>query len=878
MKLIAIITPKGFQIDFDYNSKGSLSIIEENFIEAYNNNLFKALYELSLENKKSDLSPSMDFLYKISKSITTGLIKNPQIEFARENINFSLDNEEITRLVSICPYIIGSEYLNNHWIELIVSELVEVFKNDIKDFVGTVDEYFSKKGCNLHIPGRIYFHLVESKKEEYPFAFLATYAQLTEIKGKVKHIPLKNALIEYKNDNDQLLRLLATVNKATEKSSFISEIMESGEIFHPLAMSIEDAYTFLKEIPIYEESGILCRIPNWWKQKSNALKLNVSVGNNPSFVGQEALMDFDLNIALGEDTLTKKEIEQLMAENEGLAFLKGKWVEVNHEKLQQVLLAYEQAETLMESKDLSMIEAMKLQLNAHKLLKISEHECDINVTEGQWFDDVLNNLKNPEKINEVSCGNNFNASLRNYQKQGLSWLYYMKQLGLGACLADDMGLGKTIQVIALLNYLKENKKDKSLLIIPASLLGNWEKELIKFAPEIKYYILHSSKTKVSQDYNEDFLKDYQVIITTYTMISKQVWLHDINWDLLILDEAQAIKNAGSIKTKTAKKIKSSFRIAMTGTPIENSLSDLWSLFDFLNSGLLGTSKEFSLLVKQLKENPEGNKNLKKVVSPFILRRIKTDKSIINDLPDKVEMKSFANLTKKQGALYASLVKDLNNKLNDSEGIARKGLILSSLMKFKQICNHPDQYLGENLFIENESGKFARLREICETVYERRERILVFTQFKEMTEPLNEFLETIFHHKGRVIHGGTPVKKRQQIVDDFQGEDYVPFMVLSLKAGGVGLNLTAANHVVHFDRWWNPAVENQATDRAFRIGQKKNVIVHKFITQGTIEEKIDLLMEEKTKLSQEIISTSQENWITEMSNSELLELFKLAIPK
>jgi non-specific serine/threonine protein kinase len=361
------------------------------------------------------------------------------------------------------------------------------------------------------------------------------------------------------------------------------------------------------------------------------------------------------------------------------------------------------------------------------------------------------------------------------------------------------------------------------------------------------------------------------------MLVKYGWLADLPWDALILDEAQAIKNPATKQAKAVKRIQAGCKIAMTGTPIENRLSDLWSLFDFLNQGLLGSAKEFTTFTKQLQGHPEGYGPLKRVVSPFILRRLKTDRAVIADLPDKIEMKSFAGLTKKQAALYADLVADVREKLESTgEGIGRRGLILASITKFKQICNHPDQYLGQQVFDPSESGKFGRLAEICETIYEKRERVLVFTQFKEITGPLQAFLETIFHHRGLILHGGTPVAKRHELVATFQGPDYVPFMVLSIKAGGVGLNLTKANHVIHFDRWWNPAVENQATDRAFRIGQEKNVVVHKFITRGTIEEKIDQLIQEKLQLSQDIVPDQQENWIGDMDNRQLLELFRLSV--
>ena len=313
---------------------------------------------------------------------------------------------------------------------------------------------------------------------------------------------------------------------------------------------------------------------------------------------------------------------------------------------------------------------------------------------------------------------------------------------------------------------------------------------------------------------------------------------------------------------------------MTGTPVENRLSDLWSLFDFVNSGLLGTSKEFKAFSKGLADHPDGYGKLRQMLQPFILRRVKSDKAIISDLPDKIEVKAWAELSKKQLVLYQQVITTISENLENATGIQRKGLVLGALMKFKQICNHPDQYTGTGSYLAKDSGKFKRLEEICTAIYAKRERVLVFTQFKELTEPLACFLAEIFERDGLVLHGSVPVAKRKKIVEAFQDDDYIPFMVLSLKAGGVGLNLTRANHVIHFDRWWNPAVENQATDRAFRIGQQKNVMVHKFISKGTIEEKIDNMLMKKAALADDVVASSGETWLTEMDNAELTELFTL----
>ena len=431
-----------------------------------------------------------------------------------------------------------------------------------------------------------------------------------------------------------------------------------------------------------------------------------------------------------------------------------------------------------------------------------------------------------------------------------------------------MGLGKAVQMIAFLEYHRVHNGGHVLLILPASLIGNWQKEIEKFAPEMTCQILHSSDLKQSEKLQ--IREGGFLYITTYGMSIRLEALKNRKWDCLILDEAQAIKNPGTRQTKAIKAIPAKMRIAMTGTPIENRLSGLWSLFDFLNQGLLGTTKEFTEFTKGLKDNPIGYTKLRKMIQPFMLRRLKTDKSIIADLPDKLEMNANTALSKKQIVLYKQLIEQIAKKLNEVDGIGRKDLVLASIMKFKQICNHPDQYLGREEYKLEHGGKFEQLREICETIYEKRERVLIFTQFREMTEPISDFLSGIFSREGFMLHGGTSVKRRSEMVEQFNEEQYVPYMVLSLKAGGVGLNLTAANHVIHFARWWNPAVENQATDWVFRIGQTKNVMVHKFVTKGTIEEKIDAIIEEKQKLSGDILGASGEQWITEYNNEELLK--------
>lgn len=880
-ELVVQIERDGFALDWqetgeepDNNQLQS----EEDLFHRFRVDPYRALLHLGLSQPAPPMADSMRFLSLIARAYIKVLARTADIEFLRESVTAELTDEENERLLRDAPYMNGAEHLTRGWIEHVWRKLNDAFAREIMAYTGSVANFFASHSPDIQLVGRVFFHLVENKEAEYPFAFLATYSSGVTSGGKSKHLPLKNALIEYKADQNKLLELLSTVNQAAAQSRFIADLVETGEIFHPIGLTGHEAYTFLREIPLYEKSGILCRIPKWWTSKANSLKVTIQVGNRePSRLGVDAIVDFEAGLSMGGDVITADELRKLLSEAEGLAFIKGKWVEVNHEKLKETLDAYEQAQSLMGQAEMSLTEAMRFQLTAATKLDLPKDACEIEITNGEWLNTLVSKLTHPVDNPSLSVGADFRATLRPYQQKGVAWLLSMKALGLGACLADDMGLGKTVQVIALLNAIRSQNPEKTLLIVPASLIGNWTTEISKFAPSLPYYVLHPSENRTSTTLDEEQFAKYDVWITTYGILMKTDWLREVRWHTLILDEAQAIKNPGTKQARAAKQIQAGAKIAMTGTPVENRLSDLWSLFDFLNKGLLGSAKEFSDFTKQLKTDQAGYARLKQVVSPFVLRRLKTDKTVIADLPDKIEMKTFTTLTKRQAALYNALVEEIKQKLSSADrGIERKGLILSSLMKLKQICNHPDQYLGQDMFSESESGKFARLRELCETIYEKRERVLVFTQFKEITNALSEFLETVFHHSGLVLHGETPVAKRKQLVEQFQGHEYVPFMVLSIKAGGVGLNLTSANHVIHFDRWWNPAVENQATDRAFRIGQRKNVVVHKFITQGTIEEKIDALIEEKTKLSREIVPDVQENWITEMDNQQLMDLFRLTI--
>lgn len=836
----------------------------QEWLKNFERDRYYTLYRMGFEEREKDLTATGSYLYLLSNTYLKMLTSLPELELAREQVEVGPTEEQVDSLQQAVPFAIGAEYITEKWIRNIFRKLTEVFAKEIASYEGSVELYLTEKSQHLHVPERIFFHLVESKDESFPFAFLATYATTGE-GGKVKHVPLKYALTEYKNERDKLLALLSCLNRAAEVSGLIAGFMERGEMFHPLRLTAEEAYTFLKDIERIEETGILCRIPNWWKKKLAMVSMSVSLGEEkPSMLGFDTLVSVQPKLMVDGMELSKEEIMQLLAQTEGLALLKGKWIEVDHKRLQELLAQMEKVPG-----EMTLLDAMQMELGK------PEGKADVGpiITNGKWLSGLLGNLRKPDNIRKAALPKSFCATLRPYQKSGFTWLNYMDKLGFGACLADDMGLGKTVQVLAYLEKLRKSKRNaRALLIIPASLLGNWQKEAEKFSPEMDVLLLHG---KTAAALTEIFLEQQSFLtITTYGMASRIKELQDVEWDCVVLDEAQAIKNPGTKQTREIKKLKSRMRIIMTGTPIENDLTNLWSLFDFLNKGLLGASKEFHEYCKQLNEHPEGYMKLKTMVSPFMLRRVKTDKSIISDLPEKLETVDYVTLTKKQIVLYRKVVADMERLIEETKGIKRSGIVLTTIMKLKQICNHPDQYLGQSAYAKEESGKMQMLKELCETIYEKRERVIVFTQFKEITEYLADFLNSIFHAEGYVLHGGTPVAKRGKIVEAFQGENYVPFLVISVKAGGTGLNLTKANHVIHFDRWWNPAVENQATDRAFRIGQKKNVIVHKLVCEGTIEEKIDAMIESKKELAENVIGSGGEKWITELSNDELLSMLRL----
>ncbi len=884
------LTPTG-RLRWESPKEGPLPSELSSLRDVFQRDWTEGLFALAAEKCEPRDSPTVRYWRDLAGLYLTGLCHIPQTP---EKFDVPPPSSaDYASLILSAPPMQGGEYLSVEALQ----NMWEALNNWVQEAVaseGGIEDFLRVRAPKWHQVGRVCFHLAENRNDDTrPFAFMATYTAGFGAAGKLKHLPLRKALEQYASQKNRpaLIKLLTPVHQAAETCQWVKALVDSDEIYQPMAWTAERAYEFLRSVPALEDSGLTARVPNWWRKRARP-QVAVTIGEEKrTTLGAAAMLDFDVRVALGGAILSREELAALMAAEDGLVSLKGQWVEVDREKLQEAIDHWDALQQQAEDGEISFIEGMRLLAGASTDLKHEDQtEAErpwVHVAAGDAMREILTGLRDPARLDSVDADDELRGTLRPYQREGLAWLHFLTELGLGACLADDMGLGKTIQVLALLlcgRHGESGRRAPSLLIVPASLLGNWREEAARFAPSLNLVFLHLAET--DREKLADVAKspgkhlvDADLVITTYSMITRQSWLAEQSWHLVILDEAQAIKNPATRQYKAVKNLSAHARIALTGTPVENRLSDLWSLFDFINPGLLGSAAVFKKFVKSMQARERDRfAPLRHMAGPYILRRLKTDRTIIADLPEKTETTRYCNLSKPQVKLYEQTVRYMKSALESADGIARRGLVLQSLMRLKQICNHPSQLSGDGEYKRGDSGKFLRVAEICEELAERQEKVLIFTQFREIIGPLEEHLAGIFGREGLVLHGGTGVKKRKTIVDQFQAEDGPPFFILSLKAGGTGLNLTAATHVIHFDRWWNPAVENQATDRAFRIGQKRNVLVHKFVTRGTVEEHIDALIEEKRELAEEILASDGEVKLTELPDDELLRLVHLDVTR
>ena len=672
--------------------------------------------------------------------------------------------------------------------------------------------------------------------------------------------------------------LLSSLGQASGICPSITASLENSDpAGYPLDAA--KAHAFLTEESIaLEQAGYGVMLPAWWTRKGTKVRLAVQANvKSPKMQGGsglslETIVQFDWEVALGNQKLTLRELEALARMKETLVRVRGQWVEMNASEIQAAIDFWKKKGT----EKAPLRDIIQMALGARG----APQGFDFNgVKAAGWIGKLLKQLDGQGAFKELASPKAFSGTLRPYQVRGYSWLSFLRGWGLGACLADDMGLGKTIQTLALIQRdWQANGKQPVLLVCPTSVVNNWQKEATRFTPGLPVLVHHGAGRKRGTGFKKEAGR-HAVVVSSYGLLQRDVkLLQEVPWSGVVLDEAQNIKNPETKQAQAARSLKAGYRLALTGTPVENNVGDLWSIMEFLNPGFLGTQSEFKrnfFVPIQAERDPGAAERLRRVTGPFILRRLKTDRSIISDLPEKLEMKVFCSLTKEQASLYAAVLKETEETLESAEGIHRRGLILGTLSKLKQVCNHPAQFLGDNSSIADRSGKLTRLTEMLEEVVEVGDRALVFSQFTEMGHILRRHVQETFGREALFLHGGMLKRQRDRMVERFQDEGDGPqVFILSLKAGGTGLNLTSANHVFHFDRWWNPAVENQATDRVFRIGQGRNVQVHKFICAGTLEEKIDEMIERKKEVAEQVVGAG-EGWLTELSNDDLREVLALS---
>ncbi|WP_071460935.1 DEAD/DEAH box helicase [Bacillus massilinigeriensis] len=649
----------------------------------------------------------------------------------------------------------------------------------------------------------------------------------------------------------------------------------------------EDAWLFLTEASETLMSlGIEILLPSWWEAVKNAnlrvkAKLKTS-GYRRSFVGLNALVDYDWRFSMNGVDLTEEEFQRLVEEKRRLVYLRGKWIKLDHGFIRQIQSLMVKADKEgLHIRDLLQQELTEKEAEAGEATDDPRAFAKIQIELNRHWKQMIRQLKETKEIPDVPLPQGLKGELRPYQKLGMNWMLFLRKYGFGAVLADDMGLGKTVQLLSYLLSVKENEDESegapSLIICPTSVLGNWQKEIERFAPSMNVY-LHYGQSRAKGEKLAEIVKNSDIVLTSYglTHLDSEE-LEQVEWSTVAIDEAQNIKNAETKQSRAVRKLKGRHHIALTGTPMENRLSELWSIFDFTNKGYLGSGGQFQKkFVLPIEKDGDKSKisELQGLIRPFLLRRTKKDKEVALNLPDKLEQKEYCPLSAEQASLYEQLVKDTFAKIEELSAFERKGLILQMLGKLKQLCNHPALYLKEEQpdGLVSRSAKMEKLIDLTGSVLEQEESCIIFTQYIGMGEMIRNALLEAYGVEVPFLHGSMPKAKRDSLISDFQERKF-PIFLLSLKAGGTGLNLTAANHVIHYDRWWNPAVENQATDRAYRIGQDRFVHVHKLISTGTLEEKIDDMLEKKQSLNDQIIQS--ENWITELSTADLHALVNLA---
>lgn len=830
--------------------------------------------------------PALTALYGHARHVASRWLKEARAGSCDPSACLPTPEESAAWLAALPPVhgaALGADMLRG-WMRAFLDALFRRAESEGK----TPVDWLSALGEGWAQLGRLCFHLAENGSDAtgcQPFAFLATFVHRVGQDGQPRHMPLGLALRAYEHDRSALLALLAPLRTAAAASPFLADLVDSGRIYRPLAWSAREAYGFLQCTAALEQAHIDVRMVNLWKTHPPRIQLEITADTRDasekgSSLQLHSLLHFSAAVAMGAHRLTEEELRELLEGDDGLVRFRGEWVQVNREQLRRLMEEWQSA-LRMYAQGIPLLAGLRYLLGGRKsalpaLPAGGGNETPVNVRLGERAAAALAAFG--KHAPDLHLPADLAACLRDYQREGARFLLGVTEAGFGACLADDMGLGKTVQVIAWLAHLQAAgvlHDCGALIVAPASLLANWQDELARFAPGLRVLVLHpgalgDGEARLLATDPASLLARCHVALTTYGIASRVRALAQLSLPALVLDEAQAVKNASSQRSAAIRALRAARRVALTGTPLENSARELWSLFDFLNPGLLGTPGEFGSFLTSLGSD---YKPLRRLIRPFMLRRMKSDPGLAPELPAKTESVCYCLLTPEQAALYRREVETLQAVIHEPDPSARLSLVLPILTRLKQICNHPAQYLGTGYYDPAASGKMARLGHLARQIAAEGASTLVFTQYRSMIAPLHDYLAEIFGSPGLTMHGGTHLDERQDAVRRFQTPGGPRFFILSLKAAGTGLTLTRATHVIHFDRWWNPAVENQASDRAYRIGQKRPVWIHPLVCRGTLEENIHRMLAGKQNLADELLRHGLERQLLSFSPEELMDLVR-----
>lgn len=857
----------GASIDREYGSPEIAGAVARAFTLSFTGGLFA----LICDHLGARLPAALSYLREFTRAMFTHWIL---VERATGGLPAGPPGGLIEGWIQLAHETPDLERLSGDAMSRIWQRMKEKVHESMKDTRLSLTEFMAQRDPSWGRIGTIVFKLDDVMEEAArPFVLITSYFDSITATKCALTTPISVPIFGECRVPGLRKRLYDLLRRAAQCSGVVRRLVESQEIFSPCSLIPRDAHAFLRDVPAIEALGIEVALPRWWKDlKQPEIRVRTRVGSSaPKPIGIEARLDLETAYVVGEHVLSEAQWRAIIRnDHDQLAYIGGQWVELVRGRVAAAVLASARVQEMHAQGGVTYAQA--LELTAAPLPgdepSISAAPASAAIFErGEWFEEAHSAITRRNLRRGMEPGVRLRGDLFGYQRQGIAWLSTLMEVGAGACLADDMGLGKTMQVIALIVVLlRRQVAGPHLIVVPASLLNNWQREFERFAPTVEVGIVHGG----ARDAGEALP---YVTLTSYGTLPRRPALLERQWGLVVLDEAQEIRNPDTQVAQTVKRLHTRMRVCLTGTPIANQVVDLWSIMDFLNPGLLGSESEFRAWFGEHCQGVDGLGPLRRRVRPFMLRRLKTDPEVALDLPSKVEMTVYCGMTALQAALYGQTYTRMRAEFETSDNKTRQGIAFKVLIRLKQICDHPGIVLDQ-VYDPHSSGKFIRLAELAASIAASGDKMLVFTQYQVMVAPIAEHLENVFARAGAILDGNTPIKRRQEIVAEFQRDDGPPFLVLTFGVGGTGYTLTAASHVVFFDRWWNPAVENQAMDRAFRIGQTKGVVVHKFVCRGTLEERIDALISRKHEMAKDLFGGGDDSELSKLSTEELLSLIAL----